>query len=255
MKLHNILLLICVAVLTSACAKMTTVRRSPDYVSALSGKQVVILPPKVEVNMVEFGGKKKRMDNFEYYLEGIIADNVSEVFRENHIQSKFLSNREIYDKKLVETDGRIQARANEMLADLYVTQAMDEKLAYVVEKNIDPCVTAELGKKSDSEVIAILQYTQNSKTTGAKTAEFMMAVLSSAGSGRSSEVDAAERSVMLIAFIEAKSGRLLWSNLAFDEKSMFGAMSISKDHRAKDTKEIRKLTTLALKPLVEKQED
>ncbi len=252
MKLHNILLLICVAVLTSACAKMTTVRRSSDYVTAISNKKVVILPPKVEVNMVEFSGKKKKMHDFEYYLEGVIADNVSDVFRENHIQSKFLSNREIYDQKLVEMDGRTQTGANEMLAGLYVSSVMDEKIAHVIEKNIEPCVTEVLGKKSDSEVIAIVQYTQNAKTTGAKTAEFMMACLSSYSSGRSSQIDAAERSVMLVAFIEAKSGRLLWSNVAFDEKSMFGAMTISKDHRAKDNKEIRNLISLALKPLQDK---
>lgn len=251
MKLYNIALLICVAVLTSACAQ-TTVRRSSDYIAALENKKVVILPPKVEVNMVEFSGKKKKMHDFEYYVEGIISDNAAEVLHDHNIKAKFLSNREIYDKKLVEIEARVQNDINEMLAGLYVTQAMNEKLAHAIEKNIDSCLAEELGKKTDAEVITIIQYTQNAKTTGAKTAEFLMAVLSSAASGRSSEVDAAERSVMVVAFVEAKSGRLLWSNLAVDEKSMFGAMSISRDHREKDTKEVRKLITLALKPLQDK---
>lgn len=227
----------------SACS--TTVRRSADYVNLLRDKQVVILPPKVEVNMVEFSGKKQRMYDFEYYLEGLISDNVAEILNENHLKAKFMHGREIYDKKLVEVEGRIQERANTILGALYTPVDMNTKKAHAIEENIDYTITSDLGKKTNSDVIAIVQYDQKSKTTGAKTADFLMAVLVK----NSGNDNAAERSVMVISFFDAKTGKLIWSNLALDEKSIFGAMTCSKNHRAADTKHLRALMTDALRPI------
>lgn len=228
----------------SSCS-FTTVRRSSDHISALRDQKIIVLPPKVEVNMVEFSGKKQRMYDFEYYLEGIIADNITEILHENHLKSKFLHRREIHDKKLVETDGRIQDRANEILGELYTAASMPTKQAYEIEKNIDCSITSDLGIKSDSDVIAILQYDQKSKTTGAKTGEFLMAVLVD----NSSNDQAAERSVMLISFFDAKTGKLIWSNLALDQKSIFGAMTVGKNTRAADTKYLRNFMTTTLQPI------
>jgi hypothetical protein len=244
MQLRNILLVIIIGSMISSCS-LTTVRRTSDHISALRDKKIVVLPPKVEVNMLEFSGKKQRMYDFEYYLEGIIADNITEILHENHLKSKFLHRREIYDKKLVETDGRIQDRANEILGELYTTVSMPTKQAYEIQKNIDCSIASDLGTKSDSDVIAIVQYDQKSKTTGAKTGEFLMAVLV----GSSSNDKAAERSVMLISFFDAKTGKLIWSNLALDEKSIFGAMTVGKSHRAADAKHLRALMTNTLRPI------
>ena len=227
----------------SSCS-FTTVRRSPDHIAALRDKKVIVLPPKVEVNMIEFSGKKHRMYDFEYYLEGIIADNITEILNDNHLKSKFLHRREIYDKKLVETDGRIQDRANEILGELYTTASMPTKQAYDIQRNIDCSIASDLGAKSDSDVIAIVQYDQKSKTTGAKTGEFLMAVLGNSGNN-----EAAERSIMLISFFDAKTGKLIWSNLALDEKSIFGAMTVGKNHRDADAKHLRTLMTNTLRPI------
>ncbi len=103
-------------IVTSACVSNTTIRHSGNYdsVIARSNRVAVILPPEVEVTMIEFGGKKKRAYDYELHLESIIVDELIPALRAENIQPVIVSRRTLDEQELTMNAGRTRDRYNEL---------------------------------------------------------------------------------------------------------------------------------------------
>ncbi len=136
MQIRNIGLLL-LLVIVSACANLTTVRHKPDYTSNIrsSNKVAIIIPPAAEVSMVGLSSPK-RMYDFEYRLEDIIADQVKEALNEIGLKSKIVKRKNLHDLGILYNEGRLRSIYNPIKKDLYKVISIDEKVAYAIDNNI-----------------------------------------------------------------------------------------------------------------------
>lgn len=226
MNFKRVFLLLIITFTASACAKHTTIRHSNNYdsVIARSNRVAVVLPPEAEVNMVEFSGKKKRAYDYELHLESIIIDELIPALREENIQAIYLNRRALHDQDLVHSAGRTKERYNELRDKLYKNIALEEKIAFDINESIGP-VASEISIKNHADLIVIIDFARNIKTSGARTADF---VLDMAFNGsRSKEAD---KSILIIGILDCQTGKFLWSNLSVNIKgTIASAMDNSND--------------------------
>ena len=209
------LLLAYVAIMASACASNTTIRHSSDYQSAIarSNHQVLIMPPVAEVNMVDISSKKSRMYDYEYHLEDIIIREVIPALQEQGLRAKLVRRRDLHDQDLRADAARLRSRYDEVREELYKEVSWDKEKAFDVNENTGPFATA-IGEKNQGDLIVMIDYARDVKTSGARTFEVLKHGLL---------VAEADRSVIIIAIIDAKNGKLLWSNLGMDVISVLGS--------------------------------
>lgn len=236
---RNCFLIVALLFLCS-CASMTSVRRSPHYDKAMNSyRTVLVLPASAEVSMVGVGNKKERMYDYETHLEGIIANEIIPALRNKGFNVSTLRNREIHAKKLTNAVLALRSSYNEAREELYKQIAWKEEEAFAVSKNLGrPAL--EIGKKTNSDMLVLVDYVGTSKTTGARVLNFTVSMFVG---GRN--LEPGERAVMAVGVIDARSGNLLWTNMSASEHSMFHSGSGSEE----DTQNVNALISSAIAQL------
>jgi len=220
------LLLVLLAVVSSACVSRTTVRHSSDYQSVIarSNHEVLVMPPVAEVNMVGLGNKKTRMYDYEYHLEDIIIQEVIPALQEQGLRAKVMRRRDLHDQGLTADFTRLRDRYNEVRDQLYKETFWDEKQAFDISENTGPFATP-IGAKNQGDLIVMLDYARDVKTSGARTADFMMDLVL-----RTNASQDADKSILIIGIIDAKTGKLLWTNLGMDMRSVIASGMIDNSY-------------------------
>jgi hypothetical protein len=231
------------AVFAVSCTKTTTIRHAEDYKnSVIRGKHVLILPPEVEVNTLDVSGKKTRMDEYENHLRELIRERLVVALEKNHLRARVLRAKDINDLELYRPLNHLRASYDELSKELYKTPAMYVKTAFVVDKNIKE-KAAIFGEKTSSDILVFVDYDQVVRTNGARALKFLAAAVVGVSDGSLDDV-----ACMMVAFIDANTGRFVWSNLTYG----FGGASGSGGQKA-DLKHMDKMIADVLKEFMREE--
>lgn len=246
MRILPILPLILIILTASGCAKMTTQRHSSDFASIIKeGRDVVVIPPKVEVNMVDVVGKKQRMHDYEDYLENIIREEAVKAIQDKGFRVKKLHRREIWEQQLSEDFVRLQQAFNTSKDKLYSRSLWEEEKAFSISETLGMPATV-FGEKTNSNLLFFIDYEGAIKTNGARARDFVISILANS----STAVEDADASFLLVGIVDAKKGNILWSNIIYTSQSLFAsAMDNSSSRDKVESDKLRLLFSKVLNPI------
>ena len=240
------LLLIFVVFTTVACAKYTSVRHSENYQSAIarSNHEALYLPPEIEVNTIYFANKKKRMYDYELYLENIVQQEVVSAMQELGFRVQVIRRRDLYQQNLRKESVRIRDNYNLNYSELYKKDILKEEFAFNINNNIGR-ESSVIGHETQADLILMIDYARAVKSSGTRTSDFLSDVILK--TNRLSDVD---RSTLVIGIIEAKTGKIIWINKISRTRDWLGS-SID-NFTTEDklvTEKVKSLISIALQPL------
>lgn len=237
----RVILLALVSVIFIGCASTTSVRRTSNYKSALEiNKNLAVLPTEALVYETQVSGKKRLYD-FEYNIEGIIADQIIPILRDKGFNARLLTRKDLHDQKLHEQVLRLEDRFKEVDQKIYKQYYMDEKLAFNIDDSIGEVgFSAEM--KSKIDLVVISKYSRTIKSSGSQALGLLMAAFNQT-------TEPADVASLKIAIIELKTGKLIWANTA----TVINASFISSATKSEENKSIKEFILAVLKPLTEKK--
>lgn len=230
------LLVITLFSLTLIGCSTTTIRSSKDYQSSFNGeKQAIVLPIEAKVYEVNASGNKKELYDFEYNIENVIAEQIIPVLNNKGLRAKLLTRKDVHDQSLFEFTNRIDDRFKEEEKSLYKKESISPKEAFNITSNIGD-VALVPATKNDSDIVILVRYARAIKSSGSQALGFAAAAI---GYGS----DPADLAKIEIAFIEAKTGKILWINRV----SKIHASFFSSDNKTEENKIMKEFLTQALK--------
>ena len=198
------------AVFATSCTKVTTIRHAENYESLIArGKQATILPPEVKVTVMDISGKQTRMDEYEIHLRELIRERLVLALEKKNLRARVLRAKDINDLGLYRPLNLLRASYDEISKDLYKTAVMEEKQAFIIDKNVKD-KAALFSEKTSSDVLVFVDYDHATRTTGARVAKAFMQYISNTNDGSLDDV-----ACMIIGFIDARNGKFVWSNLGY----------------------------------------
>ncbi|WP_341755500.1 hypothetical protein [Candidatus Tisiphia endosymbiont of Ptychoptera albimana] len=233
---------------TSACTKTTFVRSAPDYSQSLTkSKIVLLLPPTVEVNQIDAFNKKTRVYSYEDRLEENIVDTFITKMQDKGYNIKLFSRTEIGTNKLSKYVVDIKDNFDETLNILYASGAWKEDAAYSIDEKIPSAV--DLGGKAGADLLVVMNFYAESKTSGAITKDFCTEILKGCITGRVN-LDPSEFSRVRLAILDVPIGRVLWTHSVGLSSDMIDTTIASfSDSDKVDKKNLSKLFNSALADL------
>lgn len=234
---------------TSACTKTTFVRSAPDYSQSLTKSKVaLLLPPKVEVNQIDAFNKKTRVYSYEDRLEENIVDTFITKMQDKGYNIKLFSRTEIGNNKLSKYIVDIKDNFDETLNILYASGAWKEDAAYSIDEKIPSAI--DLGGKAGADLLIVINFYAESKTSGAVTRDFCTESLKGCITGRVNLSDPSEVSRVRLAILDVPTGRVLWTHSVGLSNDMIGTTIASfSDNDKVDKKNLSKLFNSALAAL------
>jgi hypothetical protein len=233
-------------VLTTACTKTTTIRSNSQYNAILEKqKEVIILPPTVEVNVIDISNNKKRVYNYEANLEQLAASETSIDMKEMGYNVRIMHRKDFHDLGVYDSYLRLVDAYNVARKELYKPLLWEETKATAITNNLGKTAVI-LGKKTKSDIIVMVDYEGAVRTTGARAKDFAVGLFVNNNEALSN----ADSSLMIIGIIDAKTGNILWTNLGIDRKDIFScAMDNFSSQNEVDVKRLNKLVDDILQPL------
>jgi hypothetical protein len=86
---------------------------------------------------------------------------------------------------------------------------LDKKKAFNINEKVGIQFSSVIGQKNDTDLLIMIDFMKNFKTTGAKTKDAILDTFL-----RTNYSADNDKSIMILTIIDAKSGDILWSNLA-----------------------------------------
>jgi hypothetical protein len=238
-------LLLALALVTCACTPKTTIRHAPNFEAVLEKQRnVLILPPTAQIHEVGAFGGKKRLYNYEAEFESLAAEEATIDMKERGFSVKYLRRKEIDEAGAYDAFNRLRNSYDEARRGLYSPLLWEEPKAFALSSNTGPAA-AELGQKTMSDLIVMVDYEGAVKTNGARTLEFATTLLAGRSSG-----EAADASMLIIGIVDAKSGDILWTNMSVDERDLYrSAFDNLSSQKSTDSKKLEKLIDRIFEPL------
>ncbi len=242
MRFLNILFLAFVIITTVGCGKPTTLQRYHAGYEAeiIKLNEVLIIPPVATVHTVGAFGSKEKMYDYEFNLEDLIQKQMIAAIEAKGYRAQLLHKKTIAEQHLNNLVMTLRDEYALVSKVLYTPAAWEEEKAFSINQNLGK-LAIELGEKTHSDLILIADYNGAIKTNGARTADFIGAMLT----GHSDALQNSDSATMLIAIIDTKNGTLLWSNMGHSILGMFDGTQTDKD----DIKRIYGMTANILEPL------
>ncbi|MCC8416788.1 MAG: hypothetical protein LF885_05665 [Rickettsia endosymbiont of Culicoides impunctatus] len=215
----RIFFIILLLISTSACTKTTFIRSAPDYSQSLvKSKIALLLPSKVEINQVDAFNKKTRVYEYEDRLEENIIDVFITKMQDKGYNIKLFSRTEIGTNKLSKDVVDVKDNFDEILGILYAGGAWKEDVAYSIDQKIPSAI--ELGKRTGADLLVVMNFYGESKTSGAVTKDFCTEILKGVLTGRIDSSDPSEFSIVRLAILDSLTGRVLWTHSVSLSKDM-----------------------------------
>ena len=243
-------LIISAILLLSACTnKYTTIRHSTSFdQERIKNSPIVVLPTEAIVNEVDFAGKKKRVEDFEFYMEDIVNSSLVKKLKEEGFRNvTHYTKKDIYLQKTSRQILNLREKYNMALDVLYKSPTMKKEQAFAIDHNLGKI---EFSFDAPKPLILFSHYVADVKTNGARTKDFLIAALVGARA-----VDPGEVGKLILGFVELESGEFLWGNLSLYADSSLGDF-FKKDaayYEAQDRKKVEKIIQDSLLPLREGQ--
>lgn len=235
----------------TACSN-TTIRKNANFVeSDVLAHEIISLPTEAVVNTVDFGGKKERMHDYEYYIEDKINEALIAYLNQNGVGATLLNKKNIHDKGLSKNALMLRESFDANIEELYKAYVMPEEKAFAITNKVD-LHNLVLGNK-DNQLFLLSNYVADVKTSGARTADFLAGVASAYFGGHNSSADQAEAAKIIVGLVDAKTGLLLWSNAYTLVKDSFSSMfeSMGKKSEKVDEERAKHVAETVLRPLFE----
>jgi hypothetical protein len=244
----RLLFLFLVAFITSGCAKTTTIRHSLEYEDITSrSHEILILPAAAEVNTIDASNRKERMYDYEQHLEALIHQEIVPIIQARGFRVKVLHKRDIREQKLNDLVINLRRSYDAAREELYHPAIWEESKAFVIEKNLGPSA-ALLQEKTNTDLLLIIDYAGAVRTNGARALHFAADLV--LGTRASNNTD---NSVMIIGFVDARSGNVVWTNMASVASGLFDSALDNFSSRNKvDTKKVNSLMTNAIAPFAKR---
>ena len=247
--MRRLLSLIFLLLFTTACTKTTTIRHAERYEIPLAqSNKTLLLPPEVELYQITASNKRERLYDYEDYLEETIIEQFINMMDDKGYKVKIFTRREIGQNKVSREVVDIKDESADVLKLLYGSEAWPEEKAYTINQNI--AAASILGNKSNADIFVIIHFHSSAHSTGAVVKNIATAIAIQALTG----IRAGEKNgffMVRIAFIDAHTGNVLWSNSYKGEGDLFrSATTFIKDSK-KDNKTVNMLLKELLKPLPE----
>ncbi|WP_341761671.1 hypothetical protein [Candidatus Tisiphia endosymbiont of Thecophora atra] len=169
----------------------------------------MLLPPIVEVNQIDAFNKKTRVYSYEDRLEENIVDTFITKMQDKGYNIKLFSRTEIGTNKLSKYVVDIKDNFDETLNILYASGAWKEDAAYSIDEKISSAV--DLGEKAGADLLVVMNFYAESKTSGAVTKDFCTEILKGCITGRVN-LDPSEFSRVRLAILDVPTGRVLWTH-------------------------------------------
>jgi len=207
MQLKNLVPALLLVFVTSGCTKVTSVRHVSGYnKSMLAHKEILVLPMQPEIYTLDVGNRKERKYDYEDHLEELLKQEILLAAKQNGLRVKLLHRRDIRSQKLDDIVARFLRSYNDAYEALYTSLFWEEEKAFSITSNIGESATV-LGQKTSTDIFILLKYVQMIKTNGARTRDFLMSAF-----GFGCSTNDADTIFMSVGIVEAKSGRILWTN-------------------------------------------
>lgn len=238
---------------TTACGTFTTVRHSSDYAKILKENgEITVLPPEVIVNTSDIAGKSERMYDYEYHMESVIQEILIPAIKEKGYKLKPLSKKEIKEKKLYQDSHKLRENYSKEIGKLYAFQiAQKVEIAHNINATVKDSGKS-LAEKTGQDLVMLIDYNETVKTNGARLRDFAIDVLVQSFHGSSNQSGNAEDATLKICILDAKTGKILWTNIAVDVQNYIGSGIDSLGTETAEQKKVSRLVKNLIAPLPEK---
>ncbi len=239
----------------SSCTTTTTVRHCSDYTDVVNTSKggMLILPPEVEVNTISATNIKTRMYDYEVYLAHLISERAAVAIEKTNLRAQILHGKDIRDKKLYPDLKKIRHNYDENREILYRVIHLKPEDAYSISNKIDSSATV-FKEKTQSDILVFIDYLYNVKSSGAVAVSILTKALSQAFSdSRHHHYDPEENGdkvVMIIGFVQASTGKVLWTNMCVDYIPSGVNLFSSMDAKQTDIYNLDRIFAKILKPFM-----
>lgn len=246
--MKKILPLIILLFFTTACTKTTTVRHTEKFEIPLAkSNKTLLLPPEIELYHITASHKHDRLYDYEDYLEDTIIDQFIDHMDCKNYKVQFFTRREIGQNKLSREVVDTKDESADTLKILYDTELWPAEKAYTINQIIP--AAAMLGEKTNADIIVIMHVYSAALSTGASMKHIATSVALQALTGIRTGGSGGASFMIRIAFLDAKTGSVLWSNSYKGEGGAFNSPTSFIKNNKKDTKTVKALFKEVLKPL------
>ncbi|MBY0377449.1 MAG: hypothetical protein K2Q33_02650, partial [Gammaproteobacteria bacterium] len=164
---------------------------------------------------------------------------------------KNLSRRQVHEQQLDEEFIKIRTAYNTVRDEVYASgPMMEKKKASTITNNVGPAAI-DLGNKTNSDVILLVDYMGSIKTNGARARDFAISLLI----GTSALLHDADSARIVIGIIDAKTGKVLWANWLTHSEDLYSSMLSNTSSQEKmESKRLQQIMTNLLDPLKDKKD-
>ncbi|NRB10235.1 MAG: hypothetical protein HRU35_01255 [Rickettsiaceae bacterium] len=155
-------------------------------------------------------GKATKKYNYEDHLEKTIVEVLIPKLKKKGLNLEFLSRRKIGENQLSRAILDIKSSYRNVIKELYPGKPWKEDKALFIKHKLRG--TTPIYDTLNTDLVVILDFDVQSKTSGAMTRDVTLAVLSEILIGVRSNIEPAEIFTMRIAIVHAPTGRVLWAH-------------------------------------------
>ena len=228
----RIVLVVCL--LCSSACSMTSVRHRQGFDEVLNRKTIAGMPAEIKVNMVGAFGSKERQYNYEEHLDELLLNEASKILKTKGYKVRVVSRKTLSKANNFDAYDDLKESIERVSLELYKTPMMAEEKAYNIDTKVHEPVS-KLKKLGDGQVLLFIDYINNITTNGARVVNVL--------AGGKQAVDS---SAILLLFLDANTGDVLWSNMVRFDKGLGADLFESSDHKERDSKHLHRILAGAL---------
>jgi hypothetical protein len=242
--MKNHILIFIALIITSSCTTLSGQRGTCGYEDGLlNARTIEVLPSSSVVNNVEIGGKLKRADNYEYYVEELINQRAVYAFDKLGYRSSLISKAMLHDNKISREYSIAYDSFRENKLSMYTTPLIDIKKAL----NWQDSSIRELDKISnifDADLYVFFDYEGMVKTSGNLITEVAIKLAFPTSSSSPKESWAMYGCI-------ANPKKILWCNIVATDEPISGMMSMFTSKKKQEQNHIDKMLENLLEPITQ----
>lgn len=246
--MHIRLTLVIGILFLSGCANQTMMRAHKSYAERVPMlKNVILLPPSVDVKLVSFGETVgRRQYNYEDQIERAVTETIIEFLRSKNYSSKVFARRDIHKMKASRNYSIFKDDFVYQMRTIYPTVYMDTEKAMDVNVLLRKTFN-EVVSEPDKDFFLILEYNARIHSGSSQLAQALTAF-----AAPGAPVEDPERISIRATIIDAKNYRILWSNMVKEGYGLGASLSNLSSKDKVDRKRLPKLYKILFRSIPDK---
>jgi hypothetical protein len=247
----RIILFFLIVSILSSCGS-SAIRHSENYERTINKSGItLILPPSVEVNSIDLGYNKQRMHDYEVYLGDLIKERVAIILEKLNLKVSILNAQKINEKNLYPDLLKIRDSYYLAITELF----KDKDKAINIINNIDSATVLFQQTSDKSDILVFVDYFRDVKSNESRTFDFVTNTIFSTLSGYNTYRNTSDddNTVIIIGFVEANTGKVLWINSGTTTKGLGESIFKSSNSRKDDIKALDEIFSRLLANFMDKK--